>query len=69
MLERSNFQPCDTEFGMQKVYQFRIQNSELRILFITVYEGKDSDSSMAEALQDLNAGIQAYLDENGIDYN
>ena len=35
----------------------------------TVYEGKDSYSSMAEALQDLNAGIQAYLDENGIDYD
>ncbi|MCL1472011.1 hypothetical protein [Argonema antarcticum] len=32
----------------------------------TVYEGKDSYPSMEEAFQDLEAGIKAYLDENGI---
>lgn len=32
----------------------------------TVYEGKDSYPSMEAALQDLEAGIQAYLDDNGI---
>lgn len=31
-----------------------------------VYEGKDSYPSMDEAFQDLEAGIKAYLDENGI---
>ncbi len=33
----------------------------------TVYEGKPSYPSMDEALQDLEQGIQAYLDENGIE--
>jgi hypothetical protein len=32
----------------------------------TVYEGKDSYPSIEAALQDLEAGIEAYLDENGI---
>jgi len=32
----------------------------------TVYEGKDSYLSMEAALQGLEAGIKAYLDENGI---
>jgi len=32
----------------------------------TVYEGKDSYPSMEAALQDLETGIKAYLDENGI---
>lgn len=32
----------------------------------TVYEGKDSYPSMEAALQDLEAGIKAYLDEHGI---
>jgi hypothetical protein len=32
----------------------------------TVYEGKSSYPSMDKALADLEAGIQAYLDENGI---
>jgi hypothetical protein len=32
----------------------------------TVYEGKDSYPSMEAALQDLEAGIKTYLDENGI---
>ena len=32
----------------------------------TVYEGKDSYPSMAEAFKDLDRGIQAFLDENGI---
>jgi hypothetical protein len=32
----------------------------------TVYEGKSSYPSMDEALADLEAGIQAYLDEMGI---
>ena len=35
----------------------------------TVYEGKDSYPSMAEALQDLNTGIQAHLDDLGIEYD
>lgn len=32
----------------------------------TVYEGRDSYSSMEAALQDLEMGIKAYLDEHGI---
>lgn len=32
----------------------------------TVYEGKDSYPSMEAALQDLEAGIKAYLEEHGI---
>jgi len=32
----------------------------------TVYEGEDSYPSLEAALQDLEAGIKAYLDENGI---
>ena len=32
----------------------------------TVYEGEDSYPSMGAALQDLKAGIKAYLDEHGI---
>jgi hypothetical protein len=32
----------------------------------TVYEGKDRYSTMEEALQDLDLGIKAYLDEHGI---
>ena len=32
----------------------------------TVYEGKSSYRSLDAALADLEAGIQAYLDENGI---
>lgn len=32
----------------------------------TVYEGKDSYPSLKEALQDLEAGIKACLDEHGI---
>jgi hypothetical protein len=32
----------------------------------TVYEGEDSYPSMEAALRDLEAGIKAYLDENGI---
>jgi hypothetical protein len=32
----------------------------------TVYEGKASYPSMEAALQDLDAGIKAYMEENGI---
>jgi hypothetical protein len=32
----------------------------------TVYEGKGSYPSMEAAFEDLEAGIQAYLDENGL---
>ncbi|MBE9139461.1 hypothetical protein IQ254_20050 [Nodosilinea sp. LEGE 07088] len=32
----------------------------------TVYEGEDSYPSMEAALQDLDAGIKAYLEANGI---
>ncbi|MEC4814990.1 MAG: hypothetical protein SAK29_17170 [Scytonema sp. PMC 1069.18] len=32
----------------------------------TVYHGKASYPTMEAALQDLDAGIKAYLDENGI---
>ena len=32
----------------------------------TVYEGEDSYPSLDAALQDLEAGIQTFLDENGI---
>lgn len=32
----------------------------------TVYEGEDSYPNLEAALQDLEAGIKAYLDENGI---
>lgn len=32
----------------------------------TVYEGKDTYPSLETALQDLEAGIKAYLDKHGI---
>lgn len=32
----------------------------------TVYEGEDSYSSLEDALQDLDAGIQSYIEEHGI---
>jgi hypothetical protein len=32
----------------------------------TVYEGKDSYPTMQAALQDLDQGIKAYLEEHGI---
>ncbi|MGB6016928.1 MAG: hypothetical protein WBG32_19500 [Nodosilinea sp.] len=32
----------------------------------TVYEGEDSYPNLDAAFQDLEAGIKAYLDENGI---
>jgi hypothetical protein len=32
----------------------------------TVYQGRDSYSSIKAAFQDLEAGIKAYLDENRI---
>jgi hypothetical protein len=32
----------------------------------TVYKGEDSYPSIEAALQDLEVGIKAYLDENGI---
>jgi hypothetical protein len=32
----------------------------------TVYEGEDSYPNMEAALQNQEAGIKAYLDENGI---
>ncbi|MEP0949575.1 MULTISPECIES: hypothetical protein [Cyanophyceae] len=32
----------------------------------TVYEGEDSYLSIEAALQDLETGIKAYLDEHGI---
>ncbi|NER78548.1 MAG: hypothetical protein F6K42_03025 [Leptolyngbya sp. SIO1D8] len=35
----------------------------------TVYEGRNTYSSMAQALQDLNAGIKAHLDDLGIQYD
>jgi hypothetical protein len=33
----------------------------------TAYEGKDSYPSMEAALQDLEAGIKAYMEEVGLD--
>ena len=33
----------------------------------TVYEGKSSYPSLESAFQDLEAGIKAYVEENGID--
>jgi hypothetical protein len=35
----------------------------------TVYEGKSSYPTLDEAFQDLEAGIKAYLEENGIDFD
>jgi hypothetical protein len=32
----------------------------------TIYEGKDSYPTMQAALQDLDQGIKAYLEENGM---
>jgi hypothetical protein len=32
----------------------------------TVYEGKDTYPSMDEAFKDLDRGIQAFFDENGM---
>jgi hypothetical protein len=33
----------------------------------TVYEGEENYSSLEDALEDLEAAIQDYLDENGVD--
>jgi hypothetical protein len=32
----------------------------------TVYEGEDSYPTLGDTLQNLDAGIQAYIEENGI---
>ena len=58
---------------VQEIGRIEIGQDEMISAFVraydlggTVYEGEDSYPSMEAALQDLEAGIKAYLDENGI---
>ena len=58
---------------VQKIGSIEIGEHEMISAFVraydqggTVYEGADSYPSMDAALQDLEAGIKAYLDEHGI---
>jgi hypothetical protein len=56
------------EIGWIEIGQHEIISVFVRAydLGSTVYEGKDNYPSMEAALQDLEVGIKAYLDENGI---
>jgi hypothetical protein len=56
------------EIGSIEIGQHEMISSFVRAYDFggTVYEGKDSYPSLEAALQDLEAGIKAYLDENGI---
>lgn len=56
------------EIGSIEIGQHEIISSFVRAYDLggTVYEGKDIYPSMESALQDLEAGIKAYLDEHGI---
>lgn len=56
------------EIGWIEVGQHEMISSFVRVNDFggTVYEGKDSYPSLEAALQDLEAGIKAYLNEHGI---
>lgn len=56
------------EIGWIEIGQHEMISAFVRAydLGSTVYEGKDSYPSLEAALQDLEAGIKAYLDDNGI---
>jgi hypothetical protein len=56
------------EIGSIEIGQHEMISSFVRAYDFggTAYEGKDSYPSLEEALQDLEAGIKAYLDEHGI---
>ncbi len=58
---------------VQEIGRIEIGQDEMISAFVraydlggTVYEGKDSYPSLETAFQDLESGIKAYLDENGI---
>jgi hypothetical protein len=58
---------------VQEIGRIEIGQDEMISAFVraydlggNVYEGKDSYPSLEAALQDLEAGIKAYLDERGI---
>jgi hypothetical protein len=56
------------EIGWIEIGQHEMSSAFVRAYDLggTVYEGEDSYPSLEAALQDLEAGIKAYLDENGI---
>lgn len=56
------------EIGLSEIGQHEMISSFVRAYDFggTVYEGKDSYPSLEAALQDLETGIKAYLEENGI---
>lgn len=56
------------EIGWIEIGQHEVISAFVRAYDLggTVYEGKDSYPSLEAALQDLEAEIKAYLDENGI---
>lgn len=56
------------EIGWIEIGQHEMISSFVRAYDFggTVYEGKDSYPSLEAALQDLEAGIKAYLEEHGI---
>lgn len=56
------------EIGSIEIGQHEMISSFVRAYDFggTVYEGKDSYPSLEAALQDLEAGIKAYLEEHGI---
>jgi hypothetical protein len=56
------------EIGSIEIGQHEMISSFVRAYDFggNVYDGKDSYPSMEAALQDLEAGIKAYLDEHGI---
>ena len=56
------------EIGSIEIGQHEMISSFVRAYDFggTVYEGKDGYPSLEDALQDLEAGIKAYLDEHGL---
>ncbi|MBD2180363.1 hypothetical protein H6S82_01305 [Planktothrix sp. FACHB-1355] len=56
------------EIGWIEIGQHEMISAFVRVYDLggTVYEGKDSYPNLEAALQDLEAGIKAYLDEHGI---
>jgi hypothetical protein len=56
------------EIGWIEVGENAMISAFVRAYYLggTVYQGKDSYPSLEAAFKDLEAGIKAYLDENGI---
>jgi hypothetical protein len=55
--------PLEIEIGQHEMISAFVRAYDLGG---TVYEGEDSYPSLEAALQDLEVGIKAYLDEHGI---